>query len=267
MKTKLMAVAAAFALTLFASASGFAGDRITNADVLKLVDAKLPVSTIVLTIKSSEADFDTSAEAIIALSKRKVPEAVIAAMLEKGGAAGATAADAAPADAFNPEQIVLVDGSTESKLRYIHSNSRTAARALGFGGVATYAVLHGPKAALQLKTNTPSFIVAVPGNAQPQSYLTLARFEPRRNGTREVMVGGGYVSYSTGIHPDRIIATQAEQIPDQSKAPKGYVLFRLTPSAALKPGEYALVTYNSQVHVAGFFLGGGDSYFDFGVGG
>lgn len=256
---------ALLALSLAAAGAVQAAEdaKLGNDDVLKMVDAKLPQSTVVMTIKSSPADFDTSPDAIIDLSKRGVPEAVIAAMLEKSAGAQAVAAE----DQFNPEEILLIDGGDESQMRYINSTTRTAARALGFGGVGVYAVLPGPKANLRLDNEQPEFIVAVPGNAQPQNYLTLARFEPRRNGTREVSIGGGYMSYSTGIHKDRVVATRAEQLEDQSRAPKGFSLFKLTPSSPLAPGEYALVTYNSQVRVAGFFAAGGDSYFDFGVDG
>ena len=46
---------------------------------------------------------------------------------------------------------------------------------------------------------------------------------------------------------------------------KGNILYTVTPDAPLKAGEYAVVTYNSQIPVAGWFAGGFDSYFDFGV--
>ena len=49
-------------------------------------------------------------------------------------------------------------------------------------------------------------MVEVPENAQPESYVTLVNFAVRRNNTREVLVGGGYVTYETGIHRDRIVA-------------------------------------------------------------
>lgn len=241
--------------------------KLTNAAVIKMLDAKLPERVVVMKIEQSEADFDTSTDAMIALSKRGVSEAVISAMLAKAAHASIPTRPGRSADQFDPEQIMLVDGDAQTPLRYINSSMRTAARALGFGGVATYAVLPGPEAILRLPTRTPAFIVAVPSNAQPQAYLTLARFEPRRNGTREVATGGGYMSYSTGIHRDRVIETTAVALEDQSKAPDGFTLFTLTPASALKAGEYALVTYNSHVRVSGFFASGGDSFFDFGVDG
>jgi hypothetical protein len=80
------------------------------------------------------------------------------------------------------------------------------------------------------------------------------------------MIGGGYMSYSTGIATDRIVETRGERMADQSRAPKGYVMYSVTVVNPLEPGEYALVTYNSAVKVTGWFASGSDSYFDFGGG-
>lgn len=174
-------------------------------------------------------------------------------------------AAAIAATGASPETIVLEQDGKRETMRYMRPTMRTAARALGFGGVATYAVLRGTAAKLRLGDRRPSFIVAVPANAQPEDYLTLASLAVRRNGTREVIVGGGYMSYSTGIHQDRIVATSGERATDQGGAPDGFVFYTVTPDAPLKAGEYAVVTYNSQIPVAGWFAGGFDSYFDFGV--
>lgn len=236
---------------------------LTNADVLRMVEAKLPESTIVLAIRGSEARFDVAPDALISLSRAGVPAAVVDAMIQKSQGASGTAA-AAGGD-WNPEEIVLREDGKETVMRYMPATFRTAARGMGFGGVGMYAVLNGAAANLRLSSNRPTFIIAVPGNAQPESYLTLANFAVRRNNTREVSVGGGYMSYSTGIARDRIVQTEGKPLADQSRAPKGYVLFEISPKSPLPPGEYALITYNSQVKTLGFFASGTDSYFDFGV--
>lgn len=141
------------------------------------------------------------------------------------------------------------------------------ARAFGLGGTATYAVLRGTSAALRLTDTQPSFVLAVPNNAQPQSYFTLAKFEVRKNGTREVSIGGGYMSYSSGIPKDRIIDVKCEQA-DLGGAPSGFTLYKITPTSPLPNGEYAMVVHSATVHVAGIFTGTGtaDSFFDFGLG-
>ncbi|MGF7172632.1 hypothetical protein [Azospirillum doebereinerae] len=165
----------------------------------------------------------------------------------------------------SPEEVILIDNGQQRTMQYLTPQMRTAVRAMGFGGVGQYAVLRGKRATLRLAGKQPLFVFAIPSNAQPESYFTLASFAVRDNGTREVIVGGGYMSYSTGVHQDRIVPTSSQKLPDQSKAPKGYVLYAVAPEVAMKDGEYAMIFYNSQVRGIGF-ASTLDSYFDFGVG-
>jgi acetyltransferase-like isoleucine patch superfamily enzyme len=151
-------------------------------------------------------------------------------------------------------------------MRYINPQVRTGARALGFGGVASYAVLRGSAATVRTKNATPGFLVSVPNQAQPESYLTLASFAVRKNNSREVLIGGGFMSYSSGIHPDRVMAVIAEKADDQSRAQKGFSIYKITPKQPLAAGEYAIILYTGEVQVgANWFTGTGNSYFDFGV--
>lgn len=277
---KLLTLALGLSLLLGLSASGFAqtGKPMTNQDVIKMVQAKLSEDTITMAVRAAKPGFDTSADGLVKLSTAGVPDGVIKAIIEaksgggggagssasSGGGAGA-AAGKSVANAFNPEEVILIDGDKRSTMRYIAPQMRTAARALGFGGVGSYASLPGTAATLRLKNTSPSFMVAVPTNAQPEGYVTIANFAVRKNGTREVQVGGGYMSYSTGINKDRVMPITVEKLPDQGKAPKDFVLYRVNVGKPLAAGEYAFILYNSQVKVVGYFLGGADSYFDFGI--
>jgi hypothetical protein len=243
--------------------------------VISLVKAKMSEDTILMSIRSSDPGFDTSAKGIIALSKAGVPEPIVQAMIEANAAkaSGGTAATAGTSggklnpNAINPETVILHDGDTVQQMKYLTPSFRHAARALGWGGVSQYAVLQNSAATLRLKSPRPSFVVAIPNNAQPESYYTIANFAVRNNNTREVSVGSGgyYASYSTGIHKDRVILATAEKEANQSKAPPDYTLYRVTPNGDLKRGEYAFILYNSQIRTAGWFASGLDSYFDFGV--
>lgn len=161
----------------------------------------------------------------------------------------------------------MIDGSQTVAMRYLNPQMRTAARGLGFGGIASYAVLRGSQANSRITNKQPSFLVSVPNQAQPESYVTVASFAVRKNNSREVLVGGGYMSYSSGIHPDRIIAVTSEKAEDQSKAQKGFTLYKVTPTRALATGEYAVILYTGEMQgvVATWFTGTGNSYFDFGV--
>jgi hypothetical protein len=53
-----------------------------NADIVKLVKAGLSAETIEAKIASSDADFDTSTDALVALAGEGVPDRVIRAMIE-----------------------------------------------------------------------------------------------------------------------------------------------------------------------------------------
>ncbi len=244
-------------------------ETMTNADVISLVRAKLADSTIVSAIGAAKkTSFDTTAAGLIALSKSGASDAVIQAMLNAGSPnrAGVAANGAAVArNGLNPEEVILTDGDQRTPMRYLTPHLRTAARGLGFGGVAQYAAMNGTKAAQRVSSHQPSFLLAVPSNAQPESYFTIANFAVRNNGTREVMIGGGYMSYSTGVNRDRVVAATSEKDADQSNAPPGFTMYRISPISPMNSGEYAIILYNSQVRVAGYFATGLDSYFDFGI--
>ncbi|MDY0745047.1 hypothetical protein SNE35_11035 [Paucibacter sp. R3-3] len=251
---------------------------LTNNDVLKLLDAGMPESVIIQSITSaSSTKFDTSADALIKLKDKGASAAVLQAVLNpkaaaaaaapartSGGGSTATPA-AAAAGGLNPEEVQLVVNGQETPMQYIVAQSRMAARALGFGGMASYATLQGSKAARRLPADGVAFIVSVPKNAQVPGYLTLANFAVRKNDTREVSTGGGYMSYSSGINKDRVVPIKSEQLSDQSRARDGFVLYKIAPEKALSSGEYALVLYTQEVRVAGFFAQAANSYFDFGV--
>ena len=263
-----------FALLVFAGDAALAKNAtpMTNQDVINLVHAKIAQDSIVLAIERSKPEFDTSANALIQLNKEGVPDTVVQAMIRAEDQPASVVSNTPAAQyhsaSFNPEEVVLLDGSQRITMHYISPEVRTAARGLGFGGVGAYAVLRGSQAALRVTSKQPVFLVAVPNNAQPQTYFTLATFVVRNNGTREVSIGGGFMSYSSGIPKDRTIAVKYEQQSDQSHAPSGFTIYSVTPVAPLSDGEYAMVVHSSQAHVTGIFAGGtADSFFDFRIGG
>lgn len=251
------------------------GSPMTNDDVIRMWRAKMPEQTILMAIESSRPNFNTSSQGLIAMHSAGVPQTIVEAVIavSRGGAAparsvsGSAASQTRHSGDFNPEEVVMVgSGGTRVSMRYLVPNMRTAARGLGFGGVATYAVLNGVRATHRITDNQPSFLVLAPENAQPESYATLVHLAVRKNNTREVLIGGGYMSYSTGIHPDRVVQVESGREPSQAGVPDGYVLYRIKPVRPLTAGEeYAVVFYNTQFRHIGYFMRTGDSYFDFGV--
>ncbi|MFC0348837.1 hypothetical protein [Undibacterium danionis] len=248
---------------------------ITNQDVIKLLDAKMPEDVILQAIGSGQHKFDTSPAALIKLREKGASPLILKAILNPAEFASkpntskektaTTASKPAANDTSNPEEVAMLINGSESNMQYIIPQMRTASRAFGFGGVATYASLNNSAAQKRITSTLPEFIVSVPKNAQAPNYLTLASFVVRDNGNREVLIGGGFLSYSSGIHKDRVIPVKTEALPNQSKAREGFILYKVTPEKELAKGEYALVLYTGELRVAGFFAQAANSYFDFGV--
>jgi hypothetical protein len=258
-------------------AIGAEGAPMNNQDVIKLVKAKLPEKTVLMAVQSATPNFDTSADGIIKLTAAGVPNAVVQAVIkaQSGGGEGAASVPSGSASlaphldkgAFNPEEVILVDSGQQTAMKYLVPTTHSGARALGFGGYATYAVLRGTEAHQRTHSDLPSFIVEVPERAQTESYVTIAHLAVRRNGTREIMVGGGYVTFESSIAHDRIVPFKSEKLSDQSRAQSGFILYEVTPEKTLPAGEYAVILDNSAAPVVGFFSHVTSSYFDFGVGG
>lgn len=244
---------------------------LTNSDVIKMAQAKIDPAIIVTSIENSQPAFDVTPQGLIELSSAQVPQPVIAAMIKRSSVPATPAASATPAapasELMSPSEVIFVDGEKTTPMRYLTPQTRSAARALGFGGFGTYAVLRGTSASFKTHNGQPSFLVSVPNQAQPESYVTLASFAVRPNGSREVLIGGGYMSYSTGIHPDRVMAVTSEKATDQTKAQKGFTIYKVTPKAKLSIGQYAVILYTGEMQslVSAWFAGGGNAYFDFGV--
>lgn len=260
---KLKTILAAALAGAFLAAPAFA-EKITNKTVIDLTKAKMSEDVIIAAINGGEPSFDTSATGLVALKNAGVSDKVMQAMIgAKAGAARPAAAAAAPAaPGVTPETATLIDGGKRTDMRYLTPSIRHIAAP--FAGMRTYAGLNGAKAA-QRTSASPKFIIFVPNNAQPESYYTLARLAQQKNGNREVLVGGGYMSYSTGITKDRVVPCTATKAASQAGAPAGFTAYEVAPSNQLAPGEYALVLYSSVVRSTGYFATGLDSYFDFGV--
>lgn len=165
---------------------------------------------------------------------------------------------------YNPEEVILLVNDAPVFMQYTVPQVRTAMRAMGFGGYASYASLQGPAAQRRIESDTPTFIVSFPKNAQVDGYLTLANFAIRGK-TREVMTGGGYMGYSSGIHKSRVVKVVSEKLADQSSARDGFFLYKISPEKPMKAGEYAIVLYTGEMRTAGFFAQASNSYFDFGI--
>jgi hypothetical protein len=93
----------AFLLIVFVGTTGLLAQStkkpLTNADVIEMVQAGLGESTVLLAIKNSGTNFDTSPQALIEMKKKGVSQNIMNAMLSAGnGSPGASPVSANNAD-------------------------------------------------------------------------------------------------------------------------------------------------------------------------
>lgn len=231
-----------------------------NSDVIKLVKAKLPESTIIITIQTRPSTFDTSPESLIALKKNGVSTNIIEAMLHASakpatsrepsagstqGAPSATVPTSGIASLWGSKQsrveadrVFMFDGDKRTEMKFTKPGTRTK----WLFAVMTYATLGGLKARLRTSNPSPEFEMILPNNVEVSSVIALALLAERDNGTREILIGGGYMSISQGLPKERNIRIVYDKTPDQANAPEGYEIYRIKPAEPLKPGgEYAFM--------------------------
>lgn len=100
-----------------------AGDVLTNDDVVRMAEAGLPAAVIVAKIQSSSTDFDTSVDALLALSAAEVAPEILEAMAG-AGAPAAPAVPAAPVAAPLPavQSLEVVTGERASAVANVATN-------------------------------------------------------------------------------------------------------------------------------------------------
>ncbi len=88
-----------------------------NEDVVRLTESGLPAAVIVAKIRTSRTDFDTSVDALVALSEAKVGPEVLEAMANAGAEPAPAAGDAAGAGTLN-----VVTATRASQVANVASN-------------------------------------------------------------------------------------------------------------------------------------------------
>jgi len=106
MKTRFKSTLVGLAILLFAFAPlTLNAAPMTNADVIKMVEAGIDESVIITAIQKAQSGFDTSPDGLIALSQAKVSKEIINAMVTRSserGARGRPVAQPAPVDKDTP---------------------------------------------------------------------------------------------------------------------------------------------------------------------
>jgi hypothetical protein len=249
---------------------GPGGAPLTNDDVVKMVQAKLPDAVIVAKIKSSSCKFDTSADALIKLQQTGVSGGVLSAMAECG-APPATPAAAPPPDPNDPRSphesglYWLAKQGPDKRMLRLEPSSHPGQKATpGFGKADVKALLPGQHAALRLTEPTPEFwfyfdekstgLSQSSSAATKPEDFTLARMDAKGK-ERQLVVGhaSAFGGITNGVRPGDSV-----QVDIQKVSPGVY---KVSPIKPLAPGEYCFVPSGA----AGAFVTYAGRLFDFGV--
>jgi hypothetical protein len=256
-------------------------EPLSNQSIVALHANGLDDDTIIAKIQSSDANFDLSTSALIALKKQGVPSRVITAMLQAqnrsagpGGAAAATrSATRSPSAGGNvlaaarPAGIYLLANGQLQRIDFnVSGQTKTGgflgtALTYGIAKVSTKVVLQGESARTTTHDQTPTFYFYLPAavarsgsssfsesSAEPSSPndFSLMRLE-RKSGGRELRIGRGNITgFQSGVvSKDRVNLTFDEARPG---------VFVVRPAAPLPVGEYSFVMIGAGgVNAAKFF--------------
>lgn len=259
-------------------------ETLNNESVVTLTNTGLGDEAIIAKVKNSDADFDLSTDQLIALRKRGVSSAVLAAMLEKSApkAAALSMDSPDPMVPHAPGVYLLNSHSNPPKMQHIDSTIANQAKT---GGIWGYALTSGI-ASMSIKASIQNeharnksedkqpvfyFFFDEANNQQTTSTwssglqsvinspnaFTLIKMKSKdgKNGHREIRVG------SQNLGGVKSGVMDKDQIPFDSEMVRAGV-YKVTPKYALKPGEYGFL-YEMTSNGARGALGG--RIFDFSV--
>lgn len=223
-----------------------------NGDIIEMLKAGLPESTIILAIKQGPSNFDTSAQGLIQLKKDGASPQILEAILKSSEKSQVIKTESRTATA-GPEndgndsgfmEIFLLDGANKMQLKQSSGNANASASILNpFGGSKVRHTLNGNHAQIRITNTSPMFELMLPSYVNPSDHIIIVKLTPKSD-RREIEVGRSrFVTFSTGFREKDIMPTNFEELPKSNQS--GYKLFRVKVTNPLSPGEYAFVTNNS----------------------
>lgn len=233
---------------------------LTNSDIVKMVKAGLPESTINAVIEQSEAAFDTNPPALIELKNLGVPPGIIESMVRAAPVASApVSATTAPIDAS--DATILAEGTYyKSPTGWV----KLQPQMMGGGGATHVAkamvpgmtphmvfTFRGAESPVQISEHRPIFyfkqnpaIVNFPGRSERD--IVLVRFDKKKDHRELQMTSGATMfTFKAGFSKEKTPEILVKRVSE--------TVFTVTPSQDLSPGEYLLT------------FGLGASGFDFGI--
>jgi len=290
MKRKLIIFAMCLSLVVVMASAAFGQETMTNDEVISLTKAGLSSAIIIGKIKTSTTNFDLSTDSLIKLKQAGVGDDIVGAMLEAksgksistapAGNANGSAAVGALGDPNDPmakhnygiymyeekdgaRRMTQVKPSVSAQNRT--GGLFTSQLTYGIGKVKTKANLPGRSADLQITETMPTFyfyldvstggLNTASGVPSDPKEFTLVRFN-QRSDNREVTISkSNAFGGKGGLSDEYVVEFKAEDL--------GNGIFKITPAAALKKGEYGFYLVNSGNSNTGSAVG--SKFFDFGV--
>lgn len=251
----VLALVAAVGLSL-PGATSLAQEVLTNDSVIQMIKAGLPEAVVIAKIKSTATKFDLKTDSLVSLKKAGVSDKVLEAMVGAGSGSGPTtgAMPAPPAPAVaagalkNQDVIYQLVGGKYVEMFATSANLETN---MAFFQSKSEVVLEGRKAQYRTTEKQPVFLSTYSSTDAP-----LVRLKPGDDhNDRNLKIGSGAFmpfggTQKMGVRNEDKIAVTIE------RDPRGF--YKVTPTAALPPGEYGFIL------ATGFGAGSGKIY-DFGV--
>ena len=208
-------------MTLFVLLAGYAAvaqtKTLTNADVVEMLRAELPESTIVLSIQQSKTDFDLSPDGLIKLKKDGATQSVLDAMLRSSPAGPGTYRE----DPFGTSvgsSVVLVEGGVNRRpLKRMTPTSRTnnAVRAIPYAGIflkgKTYAVFNGPRSEVRTVSTIPEIELGISSDIRISEAIFLIRLDPEKKTRRAEVERMGDLGGSSGLRKKDMIRSPSRR--------------------------------------------------------
>jgi hypothetical protein len=270
-------------MVLCCAAFAFAQEAMTNSEVISLTKAGLAPSVIIGKIRTSKAEFDLSTDSLISLKQAGVGDDVVAAMLEAKSGKAVTSMPSAtssgdPNDPLSKHNFGIYyyeEKGGERKMTQLQPNVSAQNRTggmftasitpFGLGKVKTKANLPGRTAALQVTTTNPVFyyyldaasggLNTASGVPSTPNEFTLIRFNQRSDNREVTIAKANSWGGKGGLSDEYVVPLKAEDL--------GNGIFKITPAAEMKKGEYGFYLLNSGN--SNVNAGIGSKFFDFGI--
>ncbi|HEX5183355.1 MAG TPA: hypothetical protein VFW19_09425 [Allosphingosinicella sp.] len=269
-----------FAIAALSMASPAASETLNNRSIVELHASGLDDETIIAKIESSDANFDLSTSALVALKKQGVPSRVITAMLQAQNRTrgpgpittppSGVRSSSASADTLavsRPAGIYLLSNGQLQRIDFnVSGQTKTggflgSALSYGIAKISVKVVLQGESARVRTHDETPTFYFYLPAavarsgsssftesSSEPSSPndFSLIRLE-RKGGSREARIGRGNI---TGFQSGVVSKDRVNIIFDEVRPG----VFVVRPESPLAMGEYSFVMIGAGgASVAKFF--------------